>query len=129
MEGDEGTEEGTLGWVRLGCGIVLLVILPLWLGLLALMIHISHPQWQEAALEDGGEALGRVDWLGIGLESALWVLVLFGGAILLLGLGRGVSSWMAGRADRDRRTRYDAIVGDGDVLRQDAWDVEPTEEE
>jgi len=115
--------EGALGWTRLGCATTLLTVLPLWGGLVAALIHMWGPDWPARfGLQ------GPATWLGISLVTwvamaqATLVLVALGVVVALGLLGwRVVGGWLERRSARASARRYDALVGDGGVLRPDSW--------
>ena len=115
----ESHAETPLGWLRLAVGPVLYGLVPLWfLG--GLVMGQLLP-----GLSDGGASFGFL----VGLACSAVAIGALGLAIALLVFG-----WVAGsRAAqrwRERRdfSRYEAIIGDGSVMRANAWPDPPVEE-
>jgi hypothetical protein len=135
-EGDQfegGPEEGLFGWTRLGCGTTALTITPIWLGVTAALVYLWGADWYSSfGMSDPVRFLGLdLVWYVAGVQACLLlalILVLVVGGWLVVG---GGSRWWERRRARLSRERYESVVGDGAVLRDDAWPDtdEPTEEE
>lgn len=106
--------EGVLGWTWLGCGMLLFILLPLWLGLSAAFVHLLDRQDPSFPTPDN-----------------LWQQGLFWAAVLLVMVGllvvgmwtflRGLDRIVQAVSRRRTEVRYHDVVGDGDVLRADSW--------
>lgn len=108
----EGHGETPLGWVRLAMIPVVYGLVPLWL-LGGVVVSQVVP-----SLREGPILHTMVSALGFSAAVLIPLVVVVGLGMAVGGLAwRMVSGW--GRA-RDAR-RYDAIVGDGGVMRSDAW--------
>jgi len=128
-EGDhlEGVpREGLFGWTRLGCGTALLTLTPIWLGLTVAFFYLWGPRgWFSLGLAGPTRFLGLdLVWYVAGAQACALlalILVLVVGGWLVVG---GASRWLERRRARASRRRYESVVGDGDVLRDDAWEEE-----
>lgn len=133
---DEGpAREGVLGWGRLGCLWIVLAVVPLWVTLMGAFSG-ARPAW----LEDRG----LTDTVVFGMTIGGWFAVFAGTSTLLVllflvgigfGVGAAIGRWRRVRAERAEARRWDLVVGDGAVLRPDAWGAaavpaseDPTEE-
>jgi len=126
-------EEGLFGWTRLGCGTAVLTLAPLWFGITAAMVYLWGRDWYLALGLPGPARFLGLDlvWYVAGIQACVLlalILVLVVGGWLVVG---GGSRWMERRRARAIRRRYESVVGDGAVLRDDAWPEvdEPTEED
>lgn len=121
---DQGPRpEGVLGWTRLGCATVLLTLFPVWGILVAALVHLWGPEWPARfGLKEPATWLGiqLVTWVSMGQATAMLMAL---GALVLVTMTawRVLSGWLARRSDRTSAERYDAVVGDGGVLRPDSW--------
>lgn len=100
--------EGLVGWIRLGCTTAALALVPTWLVLTGLLVHAWGPE----------------RWMLAGVVAAVGLVVTSLLVLLAMLVGRVLARVSERRAARRRAERYDAIVGDGSVLRKDAWEEE-----
>jgi len=111
---DRGLQrESVFGWLRLGCTCSVVLLVPTWL-LLSGFIHQLHPVLRAQPWWLGLTAAGVVAGAGVGVAGLVVALLVF----LIRRAWDDVLAW---QRDRDLE-RYASIVGDGDVLRPDAWD-------
>ncbi len=115
--------EGLFGWTRLGCAVAIIGVLPVWAGLTAVVLYLWGDDWPARLGMPGPvDLLGfpLVFWIAAAQSAMLLVLVALLG-LLGLALVGGVSAFWERRSARRDAERYDAVVGDGAVLRADAW--------
>lgn len=131
----ERPAEGLFGWTRLGCVTFLLTVLPIWLGLTGAFVYLWGDDWPaRMGLEEAARFLGvpMVWWVAL-VQGLLMLALIAGLATLFLGAIRALAAYFTWRSHRAASKRYDDLVGDGAVLRSDAWatsegpDDEPTE--
>ena len=101
--------ETPVGWLRLLLGFGALALLPIW-GLTTAFVLYAEYEMQTAHL------------LRAALVSA--VLVLEGGGLVvaLALLVRGGAGLIGHLQQQRAARRYEALVGEGGVLREDAWE-------
>lgn len=127
--------EGWGGWIRLVLGTLLLTALPIWFMFTAMLVHVAGSEWWAKLLPTGGPiSIFGLDlvWVVAGAEVAIGMVVLTGLALGGLAGVRLVGRLWDRRSEQGLARRYDAVVGDGDVLRPDAWEgveVAPDEDE
>ena len=101
-------QEQPWGWARLGCAFAGLALLPVW-GLLTAFVLYA-----ELEMEMSRAPLA-------GLVAAVMVVLVAGLIAALLLVVRGAAQVAGMLRDRSARRRYQALAGDGGVLRDDAW--------
>ncbi|MBW1877595.1 MAG: hypothetical protein JRI25_22735 [Deltaproteobacteria bacterium] len=121
---EDRPEEGLFGWTRLGCGTVVLTIAPIWFGITAALVHLWGAEWHANLGLPGPVRFLGLDlvWYVASVQACTLlalILVLVVGGWLVVG---GVSRLLERRRARAARKRYDSVVGDGAVLREDAWE-------
>ena len=112
---ETGGQEGSLGWFRLGCLSAALLVVPIWILLWALF---TQDTWIQ---DDFGVVRIRSSYVVGLIEAGGWVL-----ALIYLAIVAAVALRAVGRtADRISRRRegqrFRDVVGDGAVMRADAW--------
>ncbi len=101
-------EESPLGWARTALVFLALALLPVW-GLLTVFVLYAEYDMELSLF-----------WIA-GLVSAVLVLEAAGVVAALLLSVRGAMRLVTLLQDRSAARRYTEVVGDGAVLRPDAW--------
>lgn len=102
-------EESPLGWMRLVVSFGALALLPLWILATAFVLYAEYEMQMEFILRAG-------------LISAILVVEGAGVVVALALASRGVLHLTSYLQQQRAARRYDALVGDGGVLQEDAWE-------
>lgn len=133
QEADDA-REGWGGWLRLILGTSIALSVPPWFVFTALLVHMAGPDWWvEAGLSGPWALLGvEVIWFVAGVQVAAAMASVAALSVLGYAAVRLGARIVEQRAAHRLAERYDAVVGDGDALRSDAWrdvEVDPAEPE
>lgn len=124
MGDDDVRHGGALDWLRMGCGVVLLLGVPLWAGLTALNVHgwVFEYKVRNGMETTPSPAEMMVAWVRSGIPIGALVALLGVATVLLVAVARRVDLVATWEEARRAGRRYDRAVGERDVIEPHAWD-------